>query len=218
MGSSTSKSVRGIDPKPIPVTSLRYRPKDYFGRHDLQTTLLTRVKGTMRRRALRDALEAGQITEVPESIKSAALSDVTRQFAGSLHPAYMGGEYLPTALESEIEIARIRIDSTTGDVTSLYARLVGQRIAYRIVDEYGGDTLSEPTQRSSLKPLTMGQMIDFFLNAWDLFDCLDANFEGDQERMLGFFEGESEFYPCFNAELRRRVREKFPVQPDDKED
>ena len=121
---------------------MHYRPRDYFGRHDLQTKLLTQVKGTVRRKALREALEAGQIDEVPDAIKSAALSEGTRQYAGSLHPSFMGGEYLPTVKRAEVEIARIRIDSTTGDVTSVYARLVGQRISYRVVDEYQGDTLS----------------------------------------------------------------------------
>ena len=125
----------------------------------------------------------------------------------------MGGEYLPTVRSVEMEIARISIQSTTGDVTSVYARLAGPRIVYRVVDEYGGDTLSGPTTRTSTRPLTMGQWVEFFLGAWDLYVCLDANFEGDLERMLEFFEGDSEFYPYFDSELRRRVREKFPLVP-----
>ena len=198
---------------------MHYRPRDYFGRHDLQTTLLTQVKGTVRRKALREALEAGQIDEVPDAIKSAALSEGTRQYAGSLHPSFMGGEYLPTVKMAEVEIARIRIDSTTGDVTSLYARLVGQRISYRVVDEYQGDTLSGRAERTSSRPLTMGQMVDFFLGAWDLYLCLDSNFDGDLDGMLGFFVGESEFYPYFDSELRRRVREKFePLTDEEVED
>lgn len=65
----------------------------------------------------------------------------------------------------------------------------------------------------------MGQMIEFFLGAWDLYACLDGNFEGDVEGMLGFFEGESEFYPYFDSELRRRVREKFlPLEDEEDED
>lgn len=215
---ATSKSANGTSATPVPATSFLYRPRDYFGRHDLQTSLLTQVKGTVRRNALRAALDEGQIGEVPDSIKSAALSEVARQFAGSLHPALMGGEYLPTVNRAEIEIARIRINSTTGDVTSLYARLAGKRIAYRVVDEYGGDTLSGRTQRTSSRPLTMGQMIELFLGAWDLFTCLDCNYDGDLEEMLGFFEGESEFYPYFDAELRRRVREKFPPLEGESED
>jgi hypothetical protein len=219
MAKATSNLERSNFPAPVPATSTHYRPRDYFGRHDLQTALLTKVKGTVRRMALREALDEGQINEVPDSIKSAALSEGARQYVGSMHPAFMGGEYLPTVGKAEIEIARIRINSTTGDVTSLYARVVGQRIAYRVVDQYQGDTLSEPTQRTSSRPLTMGQMIDFFLGAWDLHLCLESNFEGDLEEMLGFFEGESEFYPYFDSELRRRVREKFPsLEDEDEED
>ena len=146
---------------------------------------------------------------MPDAIKGAALSEVARQYAGSLHPSFMGGEYLPTVKRAEVEIARIRIDSTTGDVTSVYARLVGQRISYRVVDEYQGDTLSGRTQRTSSTPLTMDQMIEFFLGAWDLYLCLESNFDGALDEMLGFFVGESEFYPYFDSELRRRVREKF---------
>lgn len=202
----------------IPVDSIHFRPRNYFGYDDLQSTLLTRVKGTFRREALREALEDGQIDEVPESIKSDALSESMRQYVGSLHPSFMGGEYLPSLKQGEIEIARIRINSTTSDVTSLYAKPLRQRIAYRVVDEYEGETLSEPRKRTSSKPLTMGQMVDFFLGSWDLYLCLDGNFEGDQEQMLQFFMGESEFYPCFDSELRKRVSEKFPPLERDEDD
>ncbi len=195
--------------QPIPTTSTAYRPNDYFGRQDLQTTLLTRVKGTARREALREALETSQIDEVPDDIKNAAVSHAARQFAGSLHPYFMSGEYLPSVSEREVEIARIHIRSTTGDVTSVYARLVGQRIAYRVVDEYQGDTLSTRFKRTSTRALTMGQLIDFFLGAWDLYRCLQANYGDDLAGMLRFFKAESEFYPCFDDELRERVRQKF---------
>ena len=198
----------------VPATSMDYRPHDYFGRHDLQTTLLTHVKGTVRRDALREALDAGEISAVPEEIKTAVLSQSTRQMIGRLHPSFMGGEYLTTANPQELEIARISIDSTTVDVTSVYARQVGRRIAYRVVDEYGGDTLSGRTRRTSIKVLTMGQLIEFFLGAWDLYVCLDCNFDGDLDGMLGFFRAESEFYPCLDEALRDLVRQKFPARQD----
>ena len=218
MGKAISKLDNGHFPAPVSAASTHYRPRDYFGRYDLQSELLTQVKGTVRRKALREALEEGQIMQVPDEVKNASLSEVVRQYVGSLHPSFMGGEYLPSVDNEVVEIARIRINSTTGDVTSVYARLVGRRIAYRVVDEYQGDTLSGSARRTSVRPLTMGQMIDFFLGAWDLYICLDCNFEGDLEEMLGFFEGESEFYPYFDAEMRRRVREKFPPVADDDED
>jgi hypothetical protein len=61
----------------------------------------------------------------------------------------MGGEYLPDRRDTEVEIARINIDSTTSDVTSVYARPGKDRINYRVVDEYQGDTLAEKRIRSS---------------------------------------------------------------------
>ena len=61
----------------------------------------------------------------------------------------------------------------------------------------------------------MGQMIEFFVGAWDLYLCLESNFDGDLDAMLGFFVGESEFCPYFDSELRRRVREKFPPTEDE---
>lgn len=121
----------------------------------------------------------------------------------------MGGEYLPTVAQREIEIARVRLASTTFDVTSLYARPGASRIRYRVVDEYDGETLSGPTERTSVRPLTLGAMVDYFLGAWDLFDVLEGNYNDDVEAMLAFFVGESEFYPAFDAELRARVRERF---------
>jgi hypothetical protein len=217
MGKTTSKAATNSAGKPVPATSMAYRPHDYFGRQDQQTALLTQVKGTVRRKALREALEAGDISTVPEAIKSAALSDTTRQLIGSLHPSYMSGEYLPKGSARELEIARIHIKSTTGDVTSVYARLVGRRIVYRVVDEYEGDTLTDRSRRTSTKALTIGQLIDFFLGAWDLYVCLDCNFEDDLEGMLHFFRGESEFYPCFDAALRDLVRQKFPPRQDEED-
>ncbi len=64
----------------------------------------------------------------------------------------MGGEYLPDRRDTEVEIARINIDSTTSDVTSVYAKAGKDRIRYRVVDEYNGDTLSEKRTRNSRRP------------------------------------------------------------------
>lgn len=209
MSNAKNTQAEHKEPAPVPASALSYRPHDYFGRHDEQISLMTRVKGTLRRKVLLHALETGQFDTVPNDIKSAGLSTEDRQFIGRLHPSFMGGEYLPTANTSEIEVARISIRSTTGDVVSVYARLVGRRIAYRVVDEYQGDTLSDRTTRTSTKPLTLGQLIDFFMGAWSLFDCLSWNFEDDLDGMLNFFTAESAFYPCLDDTLRNLVRQRF---------
>ncbi len=195
--------------KPVPAWSVAYRPASYFGDHDLEARLQTRVKGQRRRELLRSALEAGEIAQVPAALLSDGLGDGLRQAIGGLHPSFMGGEYLPTAGEAEVEIARIRIASTTSDVTSVYARPLGRRIAYRVVDEYDGDTLSGNGERTSLKPLTMGVLLDFFLGAWDLYACLECNFEDDLEGMLGFFSADSAFYPYLGRALHDRVLARF---------
>ena len=72
----------------------------------------------------------------------------------------MGGEYLPDRRDTEVEIARLNIDSTTSDVTSVYARPGKDRINYRVVDEYDGDTLSEKRTRSSKRQLLRLLLID----------------------------------------------------------
>ena len=198
----------------VSVDSLSYRPKNYFGEFDLEATLMTKVKGTVRRKALRSALARGEINSVPNEVKDGSLDEGNRRMLGSIHPAFMGGEYLPTPKEDEVEIARISICSTTGDVTCLYARPYAEKIHYEVRDEYGGDTLSGMNTRTSTKPLTMGELIDFFLGSWNLHDCLECNFESDLEGMLSFFSAESEFYPCLDSTLRKGVIEKFENSSD----
>jgi hypothetical protein len=170
---------------------------------------LSTVKGRARRALIKEALETGEADTLPDFVTTSELDTFDRQMLGRIHPMFMGGEYLPKRKSKEIEIARISIQSTTYDVTVLYARRVGQRIHYRVVDEYEGDTLEEPSTRTSTKPLTMGKMIDFFITAWNLMDCLESNFDQDLEEMLGFFTAESEFYPCFDQILRERVLKRF---------
>ena len=122
----------------------------------------------------------------------------------------MGGEYLPDRDDAEIEIARITIASSTQDVTCIYASRTDDGITYRAVDEYEGDTLTETRTRSSRLPLTVSELADFFLQAWDLLRVLDMNFDSDGRRadeVRAFFWGSSEFYPGFKALIAHRVEE-----------
>lgn len=196
-------------PSPVAATSMAYRPLDYFGRLDQQAELFTTIKGSVRRNAISRALELGAVSEVPDFLIQAALDGGIREAWGSVHPEFLGGEYLADALDGELEIARITIRSTTSDVISVYARLVGKRIAYRVVDEYGGETLQGRARRTSMRPLTMGQLIEFFIGGWDLYCCLECNDPDDLPAMLRFFKGSSEFYPCFDAALRGLVKQRY---------
>ncbi len=197
---------------------LAFRPRTYFWPLGLEKQLLTHIKGVQRRAALKRLIDEGGLDRIPDVLAKAKLSEAERAAIGRIHPTLMGGEYLPDMTDDEVEIARIEIRSTTHDVTSVYARREDGRIHYRVVDEYGGDTLSGRDERDSTEPLTLGELADFFLGAWSLLDCLEMNFDTDTEQMLAFFRAFSEFYPDLDRHLRLRVIEKFPFVDEDEDE
>lgn len=88
-------------------------------------------------------------------------------------------------------------------------RYRGGRIHYRVVDEYGGDTLHGRTEAVTPEPMTLSEFAGFFLKAWPLIDVLEMNFEDDLEGALGFFTADSSFYPLLDALCRERARAAF---------
>lgn len=188
---------------------LGFRPKFYFWPLGLETHLLSRIKGAERRAALKMLIDSGRLDSIPDFLAKSALSADERQMLGRFHPAFMGGEYLPDLLRNEVMVARITIASTTQDVTCVYARRGKNRIYYRVVDEYQGDTLSLPSARTSVRPLTLGQLESFFTRAWSIFDVLEMNFGDDGydlDDMQGFVVSvDSEFYPQLAALYRYRI-------------
>jgi hypothetical protein len=205
---------------------LDYRPASYFWAAERGITLLSDIKGAERRKLYARALEAGQGAAVPGELFADALTEEDRQGLGRIHPAFMGGEYLPDRSQQEVEIARITIASTTQDVTCVYARQVGERIHYRVVDEYEGMTLDEPVTRTSTRPLKLKELVAFFLKSWNLIGCLDVNFEGHghhRDDVQGFIvDASSSFYAEFDDLVRARVDEWLDtlerVEEDDDED
>jgi len=187
---------------------LAFRPKAYFGPLPLTTHLLARTTGAERKSALRRLIAAGRIAEA-SALASSKLSVIDREALGRLHPAFMGGEYLPDLKPAEVEIARITIASVTRDVTSVYARRGRQRIYYRVVDDYAGETLAPKRTRTSRQPLTLGELEAFFSVAWSLYDVLAINFGHgghDVDEILSFVVGvESAFYPQIGMLYAKRV-------------
>ncbi len=61
--------------KALPVSSLKYRPRDYFARYDLQAELLTHVKGRARREMIKDALEIGAICPTSACVRQIGVLD-----------------------------------------------------------------------------------------------------------------------------------------------
>jgi len=159
--------------------------------------------------------DAGLHAEVKNLLGKTGISDHDRKMLESIHPMYMGGNYLPDADEGEVEIARISIASTTCDVTSVYARFDKGMIHYRVVDEYNGETLCGLGNVASYLPLCLGSLADFFLETWPLVAVLESNFDDDLEASLDFFSASSDFYPQFDLLCRQRVIDAFPHALDD---
>lgn len=188
---------------------LDYRPRTYFWPLGLKPHPLSSIKGANRRELIARVLADDPDADIPPVLLQSALPDPLRRFLGAQHASEMGGEYLPDLVSGEVEIARITIASTTQDVTSVYARLAGDAIELRVVDEYDGDTLSSLRRRKFQRPLSLQELANFFLRRWNLLDVLRMNFEDEgypSDEVFGFFQACSEFYPEFGDLLRHRVR------------
>jgi hypothetical protein len=185
-----------------------YRPASYFGPVCLESHLLSTIKGAARRDIVAVMLADGQVS-LPVGLAEPSVPDHTRDAWAAIDPKMMGGEYLPDRRGRELEIARITIQSTTQDVACVYASQGRGRIRYRVVDEYDDGNLQGRGRRTSLRPLTLGEVTDLLAEAWDLIPLLEFNFynEGRSlEDALEWFHGESAFYPDFDALLRSRVK------------
>jgi hypothetical protein len=144
------------------VKGIRYgfRPKSYWEDLDPLTAILRNVTGENRRQMITDYWNAGRLEELDPKLLADEPDDDVRKSLGRIHPSFMGGEYLPPYLTSEVEIARICLRSTTSDVISLRARPVTAGIGYRVVDEYDAEFYLPIA--SSKEPLTLAELIQQF--------------------------------------------------------
>jgi hypothetical protein len=199
---------------------LAYRPETYFWALDSTIKLSSDIKGAERKALYERAVQSGNTALANALISEPELTSDERTSLGRIHPDFMGGEYLPDRDSEEVEIARITIASTTRDVTSVYAKRGKNRIYYKVVDEYGGDTLNNPT-RTSIKPLTLKELTEFFLNSWCLIDCLDCNFESDgypRSAVHNFvIDASSNFYAEFCTYVRFLINEWLDTKESDDE-
>jgi hypothetical protein len=107
----------------------------------------------------------------------------------------------------EIAVACIALKSTLNDMTCVYGRNYKNKIYYRVSDD-NGFGYGEQKTRSLERPLTLGELTDYFLRAWDLFEVLKVNFADDgypPEKVWAFFEASSELYPDFGKLVKERV-------------
>ena len=187
---------------------LDYRPPTYFGTSE---EMLASILGDERRESVRAELAAGHGDEIPDALFASELEPGLLKAVGRVHPRFMSGEYLPPLLEHEVEVARLRLDSTTGDVVAVRARPDAEGVRYRVVDEYQDSPYegawSLPFETSP-GPLSLAELIDALDHAvsdtmsdlplpglvachWpDLWE-----YHGDADEVRSFTTVRSEFYP-----------------------
>lgn len=183
-----------------------FRP-EYWDTEGLLTAPWANIKGSLRRRHIRRVLEQGLEASLHPDDLDESLSEDHRRAVSRVHPALMGGEYLPDLLPGEVEIARIEFASVTRDVTSIRALPVGRRIYYRVNDEHQDMTEIEyqtPFAWTS-RPLSLRRLIHLidrtvYPGEYQglVTGFLDFNVVGcgtDLDDWLGFVDVSSEFYP-----------------------
>ena len=194
---------------------LDFRPDAYW---DTPVDPNVNIKGEWRRKKIKEATAAGEVDEIPPAIFGDSLSPPLREFTGSLHPKLMGGEYLPDYEPGEIEIVRLCLDSTTGDVISLRAMREGPNIRYRWADEYEDDPDFIVSNDLSKVPLSLRELIDLLQNTTNpdyqgmgtnLIEMFrnDQTEDGTFAEAASFMRVESEFYPDLAAWYRHDTEE-----------
>jgi len=127
--------------------------------------------------------------------------------------------YLPDYLPGEVEIARIMIESILEDIISIRARWRSGRYRYRVVDEHG--VWVELCRKSSMKPLTLGQLIDLIQGSNQVGDPYAGNglLEGlwncswseggssELEDAVNFAHVKSDYYSELSAWYQERGRQ-----------
>ena len=137
---------------------LNFRPSSYWA---WPTAISPNIKGEQRRKWLKDAVSGRgtPLEEFPPGFFADSLEEPARQLVGRIHPSFMGGEYLPDYRRGEVEIARVSLRSTTGDVMSVRARPLKRGVGYRVVDEYPDMHVWRCWPKTSQVPLTLRGMI-----------------------------------------------------------
>ena len=181
-----------------------FRPKSYWGEDNVLQALLRDVKGAERRKMIKAYYEGGNFQELEESFTKASLSDEERFRLASIHPMFMGGEYLPDCNSNETEIARVTLRSTTQDVISIRAKGEDGELHYSVADEYDDHEFSLWAD-SSLKPFTLKELIEFLDNSSQglgypgglslSYNNSNADSGLDRESLEDFTTISSEIYP-----------------------
>ena len=149
---------------------LNFSPKSYINDLSLEQKLGSKIKGEIRGQFVKSNIKDNFI---PPQLLTKDLSETVKTGLGSVHPWMMGGEYLPTLSENEVEICRVVLKSATLDIISFRAMCETNTIKYRVVDEYEGDFVYNLEKDKSSSPLSMGELIKM------IDTCERENADGD---------------------------------------
>ena len=189
--------------KKYPGIDYTFTPESYWVDKEVLQALLRNVKGAERRKMIKAYYKNGNFQELEESFSKISLSDEERFRLASIHPMFMGGEYLPDYERDETEIARIELNSTMADVISIRACIdEGETIEYSVVDEHDGK-FNLWTEWSD-KPFSLSELVEF-IDRTELegssYSGLSLSFNNsnaecmDKEDLVGFTTISSEIYP-----------------------
>ena len=147
---------------------LNYRPDTYWPESLTPEQLLSRIHGKERQDIARLTYAACGFSGLDAFLAREALTHEEREAWGRVHPLCMGGEYLPDTEAGEVEIARLSMQSTTGDQISMRARQADGVIRYRVVGEYEDEegmryVLPFETRE---QPLSLSELMEFIDGAY----------------------------------------------------
>lgn len=159
------------------MIDLDYRPPFYD-----PSGALAFVRSEARRRLLRKSEAAGDeassLTEEQiEKLLDETSDEVRAEFTAS-HPGLMSGEFLPD--DDGVEIARLVLASTTGDVIVVLAAEEGGGYQYSVADEYESEFDCPAVQAE--RTLSLGELVAFL-------DGVTLSGEGDLFEGRGLVEG-----------------------------
>ena len=100
---------------------LSYRPDTYWPESLTPEQLLSRIRGKERQDIARLTYAACGFSGLDAFLARGALTQEEREAWGRVHPLCLGGEFLPDTKAGEVEIARLSMQSTTGDQPNLVA-------------------------------------------------------------------------------------------------
>ena len=87
------------------ILNLSFQPSTYWPAAPSVDELLSSISGEARRAIVRD--DPSRSVEPDDFLIKPTLSEAERRAWGSIHPALMGGEYLPELLEGQVEMPRV---------------------------------------------------------------------------------------------------------------